>query len=402
VSLAGCWPAPGAGPNRQANNPFETTITAANVAQLQLAWSAPTDSGPVDDPVVAGGTVHVRGGVALYGFDVGTGARRWKKDVDMPSIVESMGQPFVDGQQLLAGEGHGNLGGNYHTNRIDPATGAVLGQLPSPGGMVDAVRGSTYLLTRVGFGSGGPFALAVTIVDRNDPSRGWSGVIDITTSTGTSFGGPLTLGNDRAYQAGVGTLINGTTLTRGNGLRAYPVVAPPGCPSPITGAVCPAWSTPLDGTSSVPPVLDDAETTVFTGTSAGTVVALDAATGAVRWSTPLGSGVAASPALAGGRLYVPTAGGSLMVLDAATGAVQWSTAPGAGISGQPAVAGGVVYTGSSDGSLHGYAAAGCGTSTCPALWTATTGSAIDGAPAVSAGQVYAGTADGRLVAFRLP
>jgi outer membrane protein assembly factor BamB len=402
VALAGCWPAPGAGPDRQGFNRFETAISPANVAQLEPAWSAPTDLGAVEDPVVAGGTVHVTSGVSLYGFDVGTGNRRWKKDLDFPSVVEFMGQPFVDGQELLTGEGHGNLGGNYHTNRIDPATGTVLGTLPAPGGMVDAVRGSTYLLERVGFGSGGPFALSVTIVDRNDPNRGWSGLIDITTSS-PGPGRPLTLGDDRAYEAGVGTLVSGSTTTRGNGLRAFPVVSPPTCTGPIAGAVCPSWSTPLDGTTSVPPVLDDAEATVFTGTSAGTAYAVDTSTGAVKWSTPVGSAVTASPALAYGKLYVPTADGSLVVLDASTGAPVWSAETGAGIGVQPAVAGGVVFTGSDDGTLHGYDANGCGQPTCDALWTEDTGAAgIQGAPAVSAGQLYVGTGDSRLLAYRLP
>jgi len=400
--LAGCWPAPGAGPDRQGFNPFETAISPANVAQLEPAWTAPTDVGEVEDPVVAGGTVHVTSGVSLYGFDVGTGNRRWKKDLDMPSIVEFMGQPFVDGRELLAGEGHGNLGGNYHTNRIDPATGAVLGTLPAPGGMVEGVRGSTYLLARLGFGSGGPFATSVTIVDRADPNRGWSGLIDITGLSGPAPGRPLTLGDERAYQAGVGTLLSGSTTTRGNGLRAFPVVSPPTCTGPIAGAVCPSWSTPLDGATSVPPVLDDAEATVFSGTDAGTVYALDAATGAVRWSTPVGSAVTASPALAGGRLYVPTAGGSLVVLDASNGGQLWSASTGGRMGVQPAVGGGVVFTGSNDGSVHAYDAAGCGSSTCPALWSDNVGSGISGAPAVSAGQLYVGTADSRLLAYRLP
>src|SRR4029450_11399277 len=55
VALAGCWPAPGGGPDRQGFNPFETAISPANVAQLEPAWSAPTDLGAVEDPVVAGG-----------------------------------------------------------------------------------------------------------------------------------------------------------------------------------------------------------------------------------------------------------------------------------------------------------------------------------------------------------
>lgn len=402
--LAGCWPAPGAGPDRQGFNPFETAISPANVGTLEQAWAAPIDAGLVGDPVVVGGTVHAANGKSIYGFNARTGARLWKKDTDFVADVEFMGDPVGDGDVLLVGEGHGNLGGSYHTNRLDPKTGAVLGQLASPGGDVDGVRGSTYLLDRIGFGSGGPIGLSITVVDRADPSRGWTGIIDATTLGSPFPARPLTLGDNQIYQAGQGMLLAGSGApTRGNGLRAYAITSPPHCPDPAGSATCPSWSTPLDGSSAVPPVLDDAEATVFTGTSTGTAYAVDAATGAVRWSASVGSAVTASPALAYGKLYVPTADGSLVVLDASTGAPVWSADTGAGIGVQPAVAGGVVFTGSDDGSLHGYDANGCGSATCAALWTESTGTAgIQGAPAVTGGQLYVGTGDSRLLAYRLP
>ncbi|HEX8805056.1 MAG TPA: hypothetical protein VF743_12710, partial [Acidimicrobiales bacterium] len=39
LAAAGCWPQPGRGPEHQAWNPAEATLTAANVATLQPAWS---------------------------------------------------------------------------------------------------------------------------------------------------------------------------------------------------------------------------------------------------------------------------------------------------------------------------------------------------------------------------
>jgi outer membrane protein assembly factor BamB len=410
LGLTGCWPAPGAGPNRQAFNPFESTISPANVGQLQPAWTAPVDGGgSVQAPIVDGGTVHVTSGDSVYGFRADNGGRLWRRQVDTPvPPFELMGQSFVDGDALMVGQGHGNLGGSYHTDRVDSKTGAVVGSLPAPGGMVDAIRGSAYLLDRIGFGSNGPVTQGVTITDRSDPSKGWSGIVDLWTIA-ENGGRPFTLGTTRAYQAGPGVL-RGTSFTRGNGVRAWPVASSPGgcAPPPFDGVMCPTWSTALDGTTASTPVLNDDETTLYTGTDAGTVYAIDTATGAVRWSTQVGSAVTDTPAARfqgslEGELYVPTASGKLVDLDGAFGSVLWTADTSARIGTQPADAGGVIFTASTDGSLHGFDAHGCGAPTCSPLWTASTGgAAVVGAPAVSAGQVYVGTADGRLLAYRLP
>jgi outer membrane protein assembly factor BamB len=81
----------------------------------------------------------------------------------------------------------------------------------------------------------------------------------------------------------------------------------------------------------------------------GVVVALDAATGAVRWRVELDGGAGtSSPAVAGGIVYVATMGGGLYALDAATGAVRWF-APLINVQpfSSPAVVGGTVYVGES-------------------------------------------------------
>ena len=38
VALAGCWPAPGQGPDGQGYNPFETRLTIGNVTTLAPEW----------------------------------------------------------------------------------------------------------------------------------------------------------------------------------------------------------------------------------------------------------------------------------------------------------------------------------------------------------------------------
>lgn len=187
----------------------------------------------------------------------------------------------------------------------------------------------------------------------------------------------------------------------GNGVRRYRVDLPLPCVfAPY--AMCPTWMALLDGTESSRPVLSADQGTVYVGTDAGTVYAVDAATGAIEWSVGLGSAVVDSPALANGHLYVPTEGDGLVVLDAATGAPTWTgSTEGHAVTQQPAVAGDVVYVGTAGGGVLAFDAGGCGTGTCSPLWSDDLGSDITGAPAVSNGQLFVGTADGRLVAYGL-
>lgn len=400
LGLTGCfWPAAGAGPDRAAHNPFENQISPATVSDLEELWATGSLGGSVRAPVVSGPAVHATTFGAVHGIDKATGAELWVKEIpaDYPPEVSIMGNSVVEGSnRLIVGYGYGNLGGNWGGELVDAARGDSLGTAPASG-FVDGVRGNTVLSRTWGFGSNTPIVTSMRVGYLDDPDAGWSRFISFQQSVAP----PMSLGTTRAYQAGRGIML---PLDEGNGLRSYPLEAPLLCEPPATETfACPEWSTALDGTTAVSPVLADGGTSVFTATNVGTVYAVDGVTGAVLWSVPMGAGVNASPALANGVLYVPVADGRLVALDAATGATLWTGSTGSAIGVQPAVAGGVVFTGSGDGSLHAYGAAGCGAATCEPLWTASTGtSAITGAPAVSNGQLYVGTGDGRLVAYGLP
>lgn len=190
----------------------------------------------------------------------------------------------------------------------------------------------------------------------------------------------------------------------GNGLRSYAIEGPGSC---ADQSPCPpTWAVELDGSTATAPIvarqdesLDDA--TVFTGTDAGTVYAVDAASGDVLWSTSVGSGVGAEPALTDDYMYVPTTDGELVVLDPGDGSPLWRATLGDAAQLQPAAAGGLVFVAAGD-TLRAFYAEGCGQMTCDPLWSTSTGSRISGAPAVSDGQVFVGTQDGRLIAYGLP
>ena len=369
--------------------------------------------------------VHVViGGCAAFTFDPADGEWLWLDsgvspfcetgDTAFMQLIRDFSPPFVVGDRLLWshwGAWDRNaprppdyllIGGVTH---YDLAAGQPLSD-SGPGMLLSAVRGDTavamsYRVTTVIPEPPLPQVPIQTIV-----SETVVGSISDPTArrTVTVVGGERTTqGGDAFYASGSGTLATtpGDPAV-GPAVRAYSVSEPqPGC-GPAADQECPLWATPIDGTATRPVIGADLDgSTLYVGTSAGTVYALDAATGAVQWTASVGAEVSASPALADGVLYVPTADGRLVALGA-TGATLWSASTGARLGVQPAVAGGVVYTGANDGSVDAFPAAGCEAATCAALWSAETGSRITGAPAVSGGQLYVGTADGRLVAYARP
>lgn len=400
IALAGCWPAPGQGPDRQSNNPFESVMTVDSVASLDEAWTVDTGDAAVGAPIVSSAGVVVRGGTILYTLGTSDGHEVWRFDGSTGAPTSTMSDPIWDDGRIFVGYGFPNLGGSWQARTLDVTTGAP--GLALPGGLVDGVRGKSAALSYIAFGSGTPVTTTLSVVgDIEDPATRWAGLLDVSSSGGSRV--PTTVGSHGIYHAGRG-LVSTTPSTMpptGNAVRRFSVDRPSNCYTvgepPFLP--CPQWATPIDGATARSPVIGPGEETVYTGTDAGTVYALDAVNGAIRWSAPAGAAVTASPALAGGTLFVPTGDGDLVAFDATTGAVRCSAPTGSPITVQPAVAGGVVYTGSADGSLHGFPAAGCGAATCLPLWSASTGSRITGAPAVTGGRLYVGTQDGRLIAY---
>jgi outer membrane protein assembly factor BamB len=121
-------------------------------------------------------------------------------------------------------------------------------------------------------------------------------------------------------------------------------------------ALVPAWSTDIAGTVAGTPVV--AGGSVYVVTWDGLVVALDLTSGVQQWTSDLGAsvadpmfggtiGAASGAAVDGGVVYVGDAAGTLHAIDAATGATNWTAQvdpqSGAGILAAPAVWNGLVY-----------------------------------------------------------
>jgi outer membrane protein assembly factor BamB len=151
---------------------------------------------------------------------------------------------------------------------------------------------------------------------------------------------------------------------------------------------------PFDFYASSPALWNGA---LFFGNGNGMITALDAASGAVKWTFKAGDTVHASPAIANGVLYVGSWDSYFYALDAATGKELWRFKTGedakihnqVGIQSSAAVANGIVYFGCRDSNLYAVEA-----KSGKEVWRVNNkGSWVIASPAVRGGIVYAATSD---------
>ena len=424
---AGCWwPAPGRDADRTAYNDLERRLSPVNVAGLVERWRGnhSTDYGltgsfDMSDPVVSSAGVHVPAGCDLTTLAPSTGEVLWHSHSEefgpcavMSAAPARVTAVVVGDDRVVRGLGSASpnapawVADTGFTDGWDAETGERAG--PTHVGVVQSVRGTDAAFGSYDLRAGQPADVGIGPVDDPEQVRRFAIDVDPTASDA------LTLGADLLFQAGAGPLATAPgDAARGNAVRAYArTEARPGCgPLPVAAGgtllvECPVWVAPVDGTAATAPVIGSGGTRIYAGTDAGTLYALDAASGAVLWSTPMGAAVTESPALAGGILYVPTGDGRVVAVDSAAGTTLWEGAAGTtgAIGEQPAVAGGLVFTGSADGWARAFDAAGCGAPSCAPLWSARPepSQPITGAPAVAGGRVYVGTGGGLVVAYGLP
>jgi len=152
--------------------------------------------------------------------------------------------------------------------------------------------------------------------------------------------------------------------------------------------------------------------TVYVGTENGEVIALDAASGEVKWRVMVKGEIISSPAIDEGVVVLNTGSGMVFALDAATGAEIWtyeSEVPPLslrGVSAPAAVNGGAII-GTATGKLV-VNILGTGQTAWEQVITSASGVTelerivdIDSQPLVSAGIIYVITYDGSLAAVEL-
>lgn len=395
--LAGCWPVPGGSASRNGHNAVENLIDLASAPTMAEAWQAPGTR--FYSPVIVGQRVYVAGN-QMRAIDVATGAVVWQYP-ENPTLSDR-GLLYVDGE-LLARSQIGRAA--YVTIRHDRSTGQPLGLAELPGGLLATIRGTTAVLQRFADRTDPVLVDTVVVADPENAARNWSTVV----SEGDFDWPPPTSSDDRVIVSGQGLLSSepGDPVI-GPSVRAYDLDGPPDPCATVGGDFpftygCPRWSTPVDGTLLTSPVLSDDGATVFIGSDAGVLYALDEATGAVRWTAATGSAVTADPAVVGGVVVVPTASSGLVALasdgcGAATCGPLWTAPATAAIEQQPVAAGGVVFAGSEDGVLRAFPVDGCGGTICDAVWTAHLGGSFNAPMALASGHLVV-TVDGVLHGF---
>ncbi len=153
-------------------------------------------------------------------------------------------------------------------------------------------------------------------------------------------------------------------------------------------------------------------TTVWATTGRAEVLALDAATGHIRWRKPLGSPARSSPTLADGRLYTTTLEGKLLAFAADTGEPAWNYQASTTVTSlfavsSPAAADGFVIAGFNSGELVAVRADSGALAWSDSLASAqgtsslTDLSAISALPVIDQGRVFAIGVDGLLVSLDL-
>ncbi|HVN61266.1 MAG TPA: PQQ-binding-like beta-propeller repeat protein [Gaiellaceae bacterium] len=157
------------------------------------------------------------------------------------------------------------------------------------------------------------------------------------------------------------------------------------------------WQRRIGPSESSPLVADGL---VYFGDWNGKVWALDAQTGAVRWTHQVDGKVKGGLAIDGNTVYVGSYDHHVYAFDARNGALRWRTGAQLGLGSQgtfystPAAAYGRVYIGATDGKVYSFGA------TSGALrWSHGTGGYVYGSPAVWRELVYVGSYNGTFYCF---
>lgn len=387
LTTSGCWWAqPGAGPGNTYHNGSESSLTLANVATLEHAWSAPGSvSAVVDGKVVGVSDIPV---VEVVARDVATGDELWSRALTPPgSVGGPTHPPVVAAGHVWAGYQAERLDGEcaFGLARLDLDSGTPVADdttgAPSeivPFGHQVALQTSTYLPMPVGGGCWPEVPPGFRVVEGATAAPSWSA---------TWSAGQIVVTGDRLFAVG-------------GMLRSYVAL---GCGA----ATCaPAWSVSPGGLGGLSDLAGEAAgplvATAATANPGETlVVAIDQVTGAVTGSATVPF-TAYSLALADGTAYIAgesTVGGgesTVVAFDAASCAGTcvplWMATLG-GRAAAPdglAVGGDVLYVGREDGAVEAYPADGCAAATCaPVVEVATPGPVRS--LAIASGRLFVGS-----------
>ncbi|MGD8395520.1 MAG: PQQ-binding-like beta-propeller repeat protein [Candidatus Eiseniibacteriota bacterium] len=353
-------------------------------------------------PAVADDRLVVPGRFAIEALALDDGQRLWSASLPTPPRVAMIDQGTLVAGGRVGLDPDGNALPDLH--RIDPESGAVLWSRVVGGVFAAPLRRDDRLVVAS--------THALVVLGADDGSETWR--IDFPRDADGLPGGP----------AEAGPLLVGEQVVTGAGdLQLHAYALADGAPlwsvplarrlytKPATAAglvVCPSgaalmavevatgtvrWQVPLAGEPLLarPAIAGD---TVYVSSGSGrTLVALALEDGAVRWETPLPAVCHTEPALTHTMLWIGDVDGRLLALDRRDGALLWQDTLGGSYLSDPVVAGERLVVGADGGELAVLA------STVPSV------SLLPGTPALRIGpnpareQVRIQTAAGRIEIF---
>lgn len=156
------------------------------------------------------------------------------------------------------------------------------------------------------------------------------------------------------------------------------------------------WRVALDAPALYGPSLDGGQVYVAIGPTGGVAGGVCAVRrdGATQWCARSAFGPAAPLAVTEGLVILPDRDGSVYALAAADGKVRWQVEGFGAFTGRPLAAGGVVYVGNADGVLHAIDPDDGGV-----VWTRNLGATIEAAPTRVGDILVVPLSNGRLIAL---
>ncbi len=358
----------------------ENTLSKNNVANLQLKWTATTATGLKASPVYSNGLVFLptMDGY-LNAYNATTGALQWQFNCKCSFR-------------------------NYSSALADPVNnmvffgtvGAADEGIPSPFYAVNAQTGTlewSVILNwhQVSFPT---LALNTIYVGTSHIDHTNSAIYAIDEVSGHVKWQYLA---NSGFWGAVGVDPNTNTAFTGVGNPGDAIMSL----NALTGAV--NWQTVVPNYTADDDVgsgITVSNGFVYATGKNGYVYELNESTGAIIWSTLIGSqgiGNISTQALStAGVLYVGSFDHKLYALSASTGAILWKAKTDADIFSSPAIANGVVYFASFDRKIYAVNA-----NTGKELWSYKMGNSSYCSPVVVNGWLYCGATDGKLYAFSL-
>ncbi len=299
-------------------------VLALNVSTATILWSYQSGGGVFSAPSLADGRVFFGSwDNNIYALNASTGALLWSYRTG--SYVQSS-PVVVNGVVYTA---------SYDANvyALDAVTGNALWIYPTGSGAVGSSPAVVNGLVYIGDNGG-----QVHAINAATGARVWKfNAGDTIYSSPSVVNGVVYIGGDTMYN---GTLY---ALDAQTGLKLWSY--PTGSfwiyssPVAVNNVVYVGSFNPLDN-------------------YAGYLFALDIANGKLLWSYPTGGIVFASPAVAGGVVYIGGGDKHVYALDAESGALVWSYGISSATSlmsfSSPAIVDGVLYIGSEDGILYAF------------------------------------------------